>query len=126
MQAEQTQSQKEQKETKVEFTYPKKPRLDPAKDSSNKKITALCNLRQINLGEEAKKVHHYSIHYEPVIPEDNYTLKRKIINELKKNLTEEFEKYALIGDSVFVFAKNPKEKVALEVTIDKALYKVTS
>ena len=125
MQAEQTQSQKEQKETKVEFTYPKKPRRDPAKDSSNKKITALCNLRQINLGEEAKKVHHYSIHYEPVIPEDNYTLKRKIINELKKNLTEEFEKYALVGDSVFVFAKNTKEKVALEVTIDKALYKVT-
>ena len=122
MQAEKSQIKKE---PKVEFIYPQKPKRNPAKDSSNIKITVLCNLRQITLGEESKKVQQYAIHYEPIIAEDNYPLKRKIIREIRKDLTGEFEKFAQAGDTIFVFAKNPKEKVSIEVTIDNILYKVT-
>ena len=114
-----------QKETKVEFVYPKKPNRDLTKDSSCKKITVLCNLKQINLGEENKKVQQYAIHYEPIIADDNYPLKRKIIRQLRKDLSGNFEKFAQAGDTIFVFAKDPKEKVSLETTVDDILYKVT-
>ena len=68
-----------QKEPKSEFKYPKKPKRDQTKDSSYRKTKVLCNLKQINLGEENKKVQQYAIHYEPIIADDNYPLKRKII-----------------------------------------------
>ena len=114
-----------QKEPKTEFKYPKKPKRDQTKDSSYKKTNVLCNLKQINLGEENKKVQQYAIHYEPIIADDNYPLKRKIIRQLRKDLTGNFEKYAQAGDTIFVFAKDPKEKVSLETTVDDVLYKVT-
>ena len=122
MQAEKPQPQKE---PKADFIYPKKPKRDPAKDSTVKKTRVLCNLRRIDLGGESKKVQQYAIHYEPIIADDNYPLKRKIIRELRKDLTGEFEKYAQAGDTIFVFARNAKEKVSLETTIDNVLYKVT-
>ena len=37
-------------------------------------------MKRLNLGEGNKQVQQYAIHYEPVIAEDNYTLKRKIIS----------------------------------------------
>ena len=46
MQAEKSQIKKE---PKVEFIYPQKPKRNPAKDSSNIKITVLCNLRQLSI-----------------------------------------------------------------------------
>ena len=122
MQAEKPQLQRE---PRVEFIYPKKPKRDPAKDSSIKKIRVLCNLKRIDLGGESKKVQQYAIHYEPIIADDNYPLKRKIIRELRKDLTGEFERFAQAGDTIFVFSKNPKEKVSLETTIGNILYKVT-
>ena len=122
MQAEKPQLQRE---PKLEFIYPKKPKRDPAKDSSIKKIRVLCNLKRIDLGGESKKVQQYAIHYEPIIADDNYPLKRKIIRELRKDLTGEFERFAQAGDTIFVFSKNPKEKVSLETTIGNILYKVT-
>ena len=90
------------KEPNVEFIYPKKPRRDSAKDSSNRKTKVLCNLRQITLGAESKKFQQYAIHYEPIIADDNYPLKRKIIREIRKDLTGEFEKFAQAGDTIFV------------------------
>ena len=113
------------KEPKPEVVYPKRPKRDEAKERSCKTITVVCNFKQINLGEEAKKVQQYAIHYEPIIDIDNYPLKRKIIRQLRKDLTGEFEKYAQAGDTIFVFAKNPKEKVSLETKVGDILYKVT-
>ena len=110
---------------KPEFVYPKKPKRDETKDASYKKSYVLCNLKQINLGQESKKVQQYAIHYEPIIADDNYPLKRKIIRSIKKDLSKYFEKFAQAGDTIFVFSKDPQEKVSLETTVDDVLYKVT-
>ena len=122
MQEEKPQPKKEPKE---EIVYPKRPKRDKDKDSTYKTINVICNFKQITLGEENKKVQQYAIHYEPIIADDNYPLKRKIIRQIRKDLTGEFEKFAQAGDTIFVFAKNPKEKVSLETKIDDVLYKVT-
>ena len=114
------QPQKEQK-----ITYPKRPNRDPAKDSSYRKAKVLCNLKQINLGEESTKVTQYAIHFEPIISEDNYPLKRKLIRELRKDLNGYFGRFAQAGDTLFVFGKDSQEKVSLETKIDELLYKVT-
>ena len=110
---------------KPEFVYPKKPKRDETKDASYKKSYVLCNLKQINLGQESKKVQQYAIHYEPIIADDNYPLKRKVIRSIKKDLSGYFEKFAQAGDTIFVFSKDPQEKVSLETTVDDVLYKVT-
>ena len=122
MQEEKPQPKKEPKE---EIVYPKRPKRDKEKDNTYKTINVICNFKQITLGEENKKVQQYAIHYEPIIADDNYPLKRKIIRQIRKDLTGEFEKFAQAGDTIFVFAKNPKEKVSLETKIDDVLYKVT-
>ena len=111
------------KEQKI--TYPKRPNRDPAKDSTYKKVKAICNLKQIDLGLESKKVIQYAIHYEPIISDDNYPLKRKLIRELRKDLSGYFGKYAQAGDTLFVFGKDPQEKVSLETKVDEVLYKIT-
>ena len=113
------------KEPKPEFKYPPKPKRDSAKDSIWRKTHVLCNLKQINLGEEKKQVQQYAIHYEPIIADDNYPLKRKIIRQIRKDLNGYFEKFAQAGDTIFVFSKDPQEKVSIETTIDNNLYKVT-
>ena len=113
------------KEEKIEIVYPKRPNRDSNRDHQYKKTKVICNLRYINLGLESKQVQQYAIHYEPVIAEDNYPLKRKIIRQLSTDLKGYFEKYAQAGDTIFVFSKDPQEKVSLETTIDNVLYKVT-
>ena len=113
------------KEEKIEIVYPKRPNRDSNRDHQYKKTRVICNLRYINLGLESKQVQQYAIHYEPVIAEDNYPLKRKIIRQLSTDLKGYFEKYAQAGDTIFVFSKDPQEKVSLETTIDNVLYKVT-
>ena len=112
------------KKERVEFNYPKKPKRDPAKDSEYKKTRVICNLKQITLGAQNKKVQQYAIHFEPLISEDNYPLKRKIIRTLRKDLQGKFEKYAQAGDTIFVYTKDPEEKVTMETKIDDILYKV--
>ena len=112
-------------ESKPDFKYPPKPRRDPDKDSRWKKTKVLCNLKQINLGVENRQVQQYAIHYEPIIADDNYPLKRQIIRQIRKDLTGYFEKFAQAGDTLFVFSNNPQEKVSLETKIDDTLYKVT-
>ena len=106
------------KEEKIEIVYPKRPNRDSNRDHQYKKTKVICNLRYINLGLESKQVQQYAIHYEPVIAEDNYPLKRKIIRQLSTDLKGYFEKYAQAGDTIFVFSKDPQEKVSLETTID--------
>ena len=113
------------KEEKIEIVYPKRPNRDSNRDHQYKKTKVICNLRYINLGLESKQVQQYAIHYEPVIADDNYPLKRKIIRQLSTDLKGYFEKYAQAGDTIFVFSKDPQEKVSLETTIDNVLYKVT-
>lgn len=82
------------KEEKIIITYPKRPNRDPDKDRSYRKAKVLCNLKQINLGLESTKVTQYAIHYEPIISDDNYPLKRKLIRELRKDLNGYFGKFA--------------------------------
>ena len=110
---------------RVQFIYPKKPNRDLSKDASYRKSKVICNLKQINLGEQNKKVQQYAIHFEPIISDDNYPLKRKIIRQIRKDLQGKFEKYAHAGDTIFVFAKDPEEKVSIETKIDDVLYKIT-
>ena len=109
----------------IELIYPKKPKRDVQKDSSYKKTKVICNLKQITLGGGNKKVQQYAIHFEPIISDDNYPLKRKIIKNLRKDLQGKFEKYAQAGDTIFVFTKDPEEKVTMEYKLDDILYKVT-
>ena len=113
------------KEEKIIITYPKRPNRDPDKDRSYRKAKVLCNLKQINLGLESTKVTQYAIHYEPIISDDNYPLKRKLIRELRKDLNGYFGKFAQAGDTLFVFGKDSQEKVSLETKVDEVLYKIT-
>ena len=109
---------------KMEIIYPKKPNRDPNKDKGYYRIRVICNMKRLNLGEGMKQVQQYAIHYEPVIAEDNYTLKRKIIRQLSGDLKGYFERYAQAGDTIFVFSKDPQEKISLETKINEVLYKV--
>ena len=114
-----------EKQDKIAIVYPKRPNRDSNRDKAYRKSRVICNLRQLNLGEESKQVQQYAIHYEPIIAEDNYPLKRKIIKQLSEDLKGYFERYAQAGDTIFVFSKNSQEKVSLETKIDEVLYKVT-
>ena len=112
------------KEEKIEIIYPKRPNRDMNREKKYRKSRVICNLRQLNLGEESKQVQQYAIHYEPIIAEDNYPLKRKIIRQLTADLKGYFERYAQAGDTIFVFSKEPQEKISLETKINEVLYKV--
>ena len=113
------------KEDKIVIVYPKRPNRDSNRDKVYRSSRVICNLRQLNLGIENRKVQQYAIHYEPIIAEDNYPLKRKIIRQLSEDLKGYFEKYAQAGDTIFVFSRNAQEKVSLEAKVDDVLYKVT-
>ena len=82
------------KEDKIAIVYPKRPNRDSNRDKVYRSSRVICNLRQINLGIENRKVQQYAIHYEPIIAEDNYPLKRKIIRLLSEDLKGYFERYA--------------------------------
>ena len=116
-------AKKEEKKAEVAIVYPKRPNRDMNKNY--RKTRVICNLKQLNLGGESKQVQQYAIHYEPIIAEDNYPLKRKIIRQLSSDLKGYFERYAQAGDTIFVFSKDAQEKVSLETKIDEVLYKVT-
>ena len=113
------------KEDKIIIEYPKRPNRDFDRDNKYRKTRVICNLKQLNLGEESRQVQQYAVHYEPIIAEDNYPLKRKIIRQLSADLKGYFERYAQAGDTIFVFSKNAQEKVSLETKIDEVIYKVT-
>jgi aubergine-like protein len=113
------------KEDKIAIVYPRRPNRDSNRDKVYRSSRVICNLRQINLGIENRKVQQYAIHYEPIIAEDNYPLKRKIIRLLSEDLKGYFERYAQAGDTIFVFSRNSQEKVSLEAKVDDVLYKVT-
>ena len=83
-----------QKIEKKEIVYPKRPNRDMNMDKFYKKTRVICNLKQIDLGEEKRQVQQYAIHYEPIIAEDNYPLKRSIIRQLSTDLKGYFERYA--------------------------------
>ena len=91
---------------KIEIIYPKKPNRDQDKDNTYFRTRIICNMRRLILGEGSKQVQQYAIHYEPVIAEDNYTLKRKIIKQLSGDLKGYFERYAQAGDTIFFFSKD--------------------
>ena len=116
-------AKKEEKKKVEEIVYPKRPNRDANKNY--RKTRVICNLKQLNLGEENRQVQQYAIHYEPIIAEDNYPLKRKIIRQLSSDLKGYFERYAQAGDTIFVFSKDAQEKVSLETKIEEVLYKVT-
>ena len=110
---------------KTEIIYPKRPNRDPNKDKGYSKTRIICNMKRLYLGEGNKQVQQYAIHYEPVIAADNYPLKRKIIKQLSRDLKGYFERYAQAGDTIFVFSKDPQEKISLETKINEILYKVS-
>ena len=116
---------KSKQEENFEIAYPKRPKRDPGRDRIYRKTRVICNMKQLNLGEGIRQVQQYAIHYEPVIAEDNYPLKRQIIKQLSTDLKGYFERYAQAGDTIFVFSKNPHEKVSLETKINEVLYKVS-
>lgn len=118
-------SEVKEKQAKKEFKYPTKPKRNSEMELRERKTTVICNLRNIDLGIGSKKVRQYAIHYEPPIAEDNYPLKRKILRQLKSDLSGIFEKYFPAGDTLFVYANNPKEKVALETKVDETNYNVS-
>ena len=111
-------------EEKSEIIYPKRPKRDQNRDRGYKRIRVVCNMKQLNLGDTNKQVQQYAIHYEPIIAEDNYPLKRKIIKQLSEDLKGYFEKYVQAGDTIFVFSKNPQEKISLETKINEILYRI--
>jgi len=116
---------KSKQEENFEIAYPKRPKRDPGRDRIYRKTRVICNMKQLNLGEGIRQVQQYAINYEPVIAEDNYPLKRQIIKQLSTDLKGYFERYAQAGDTIFVFSKNPHEKVSLETKINEVLYKVS-
>ena len=75
-----------EKQDKIAIVYPKRPIRDSNRDKAYRKSRVICNLRQLNLGEESRQVQQYAVHYEPIIAEDNYPLKRKIIRQLSADL----------------------------------------
>ena len=111
-------------EEKSEIIYPKRPNRDQNRDRAYKRIRVVCNMKQLNLGDTNKQVQQYAIHYEPIIAEDNYPLKRKIIKQLSEDLKGYFERYVQAGDTIFVFSKNPQEKISLETKINEILYRI--
>ena len=99
------------KEDKIIIEYPKRPNRDFDRDKNYRKTRVICNLKQLNLGEESRQVQQYAVHYEPIIAEDNYPLKRKIIRQLSADLKGYFERYAQAGDTIlFLFFQKMLKK----------------
>ena len=90
---------------------------------NEKNITVFCNLKRFNFNNEQKNRHimQYSIHYEPLIAEDNYPLKRTLIRQLKDDLEGIFEKYFQAGDTLFICSHDSPEQISLEKRINELL-----
>ena len=103
--------------------YPKKPKRGEILKKSTKVI---CNLKEIQFKEAIKGKHimKYNITYEPEISNDNNSLKRTILRQLKSDLSGIFEKYYLTGDTIFICTKKAKEKICLETKVGEIEYQV--
>lgn len=119
-----TESNNRPKTNEIAIPYPKRPRRDNKVSSKFKTMTVICNLHDINLGTNQKKVLQYAIHYDPPIAEDNYPLKRKIFRQLRPDLDKTFGKHFQAGDSLFVYCNDPQDKVCLETEVLGNNYKV--
>ena len=105
--------------------YPKKPKRG---EIHKKSINVICNLKQINFKETLKGKHimTYEISFIPEInnEKENNILKKKILRQLKEDLTGIFENYFLIGNTIFVCTKKSKSKITLETKYSDIEYQV--
>ena len=109
--------------------YPKKPKRG---ELHKKSINVICNLKQINFKEALKGKHimTYEISFIPEITneknneKENNLLKKKILRQLKEDLTGIFENYFLIGNTIFVCTKKSKSKITLETKYSDIDYQV--
>ena len=111
---------------KTPIKYPSRPNRNPNIEEKDRKIRAICNLRQITLNTSDIKLRQYAIHFEPEIAEDNLPLKKKIIHQLNNELKKHFKRYLPSGDTLFAAGKNLPENIPLETKNDSddTLYKV--
>ena len=112
------------KQNKVPIVYPTRPKRDTHIEEKDRKITVICNLRQISLSSSSNKISQYAIHFEPEIAEDNFPLKKKLLRQIRDELKKHFHKYIQGGDTLFVCSSNLKEKLVIETKLDSTLYKV--
>ena len=112
------------KQNKTPIVYPKRPKRDFHIEEKERKMTVVCNLRQISLTSSHNQIRQYAIHFEPEIAEDNYPLKKKLLRQLREELHKNFQKFIQGGDTLFVCGANLQEKVVLETKLDSTLYKL--
>ena len=113
---------KKEKDRKI-IEYPKRPKRG---EIIKKTIDVISNLRQINFKETHKGKHImiYNILFEPEIKDDNNSLKKKILRQLKEDLVGIFEKYFLYSNTIFVCTKKSKDKIILETKVNDIEYKI--
>ena len=117
---------KKENEPKI-ISYPKKPFHG---EVAKKTIDIISNLKQITFKEALKGKHimTYNISFIPEIntenEKENISLKRKILRQLKEDLTGIFEKYFLYGNTIFICTKKCKEKITLETKYNDVEYQV--
>ena len=117
---------KKENELKI-YQYPKKPERGKV---LKKTIDVICNLKQINFKEALKGKHimTYDISFIPEInnekEKENLISKRKILKQLKEDLTGIFERYFLYANTIFVCTKKCKEKIILETKFNEIEYQV--
>ena len=127
MESKSIESKKENTNSKIIIEYPKKPnRGEPLKKS----INVVCNMKQITFKEALKGKHimTYDISFIPEISsekeKENISLRKKILRQLKEDLTGIFENYFLYGTTIFVCTKKSKEKITLETKVGETEYQV--
>ena len=118
-----TNNEEKKNQKKKIFEYPKKPKRG---DILPKTIKVICNLKQIKFKEALKGKHimKYNISYDPEISEDNISTKKIILRQIKEDLSGMFEKYYLIGDTIFVCTKKAKDKICIETKVKDVEYQV--
>ena len=110
---------------KQPLPYPKKPRRDLDTEKRQKTTRVICNLKQIILDTKSKRIRQYAVHFDPPISEDNYPLKKKLIRQLKTELTKNFKLYLQAGDTIFVCGDQCQETISLQTTNEDKTYKLT-
>ena len=117
---------KKENESKL-IDYPKKPKRG---EILKKNIDIICNLKQINFKETLKGKHimTYDISFIPEINQEkekeNNLIKKRILRQLKEDLSGIFEKYFLYGNTIFVCTKKSKDKIILETKYNEKEYQV--
>jgi hypothetical protein len=108
---------------KKNFEYPKKPKRG---EKLEKTVKVICNLKEINFKEALKGKHimKYNISYDPEISEENNSMKKIILRQIKEDLNGIFEKYYLTGDTIFVCTKKAKDKIRIETKVQDIEYQV--